>query len=321
MMMDSRLNILITEPDRYSPKALEIYQSLGHVDTGPITREELLQQIDTYDVAVIRLGHKFDAELLSEAVNLKAIVTPTTGLDHVDLKFSANKGIAVLSLKGETTFLRSIPSTAELTWGILLSLIRNIPQAINSVKSGVWDRDLFRGHELAGKTLGILGLGRIGEKIARYGLAFGMRVIAYDPFCEEWQSGVDRTESMKALLKQSDILSIHVPLEKETTNLLGEDELNMLPDGAIVVNTSRGAVINEKALLKALDSGKIASAAVDVICDEHLIPKQSSNMITYAQTHSNLLITPHIGGASFESMSATEIFMANKLRDFVLNKG
>ena len=264
----SAVRILNAEPDRYSPEARVILEQIGTVDNGPLTRGELLARLPEYDVLIVRLAHQIDAEVLARGERLRAIVSATTGLDHIDLAEAEQRGVAVLSLRGETEFLRSIPATAELAWALLLGLVRRLPQAYASVLRGEWNRDAFRGHDLCGRSLGILGLGRIGEKVARYGLAFGMRVLAYDPTRDPWMEGVERANTMDELLAASEVLSIHVPLNERTEGLIGRRELALLPPGALLVNTARGAVLQREALLEALESGRLGGAALDVLWDE-----------------------------------------------------
>jgi D-3-phosphoglycerate dehydrogenase / 2-oxoglutarate reductase len=308
------MKILNVEPDEYSDEAHSILTALGDLVEENMERSELLERIHEFDILIVRLRHQVDAELMNVAPNLKVIVSATTGLDHIDMEYAARKNITVLSLRSEVKFLRSIPATAELTWGLLLALMRNIPFAHASVLAGEWQRDRFKGYDLAGKRLGILGLGRIGERVAQYGLAFGMRVHAYDPRRKNAARGVDMKTSMEALLRDTDVLSIHVPLNEKTINLVGSRELKLLPRGSYLVNTARGAVLDEGALLVALHSGHLAGAALDVLAGERT--NESQSLIDYARTHSNLLLTPHIGGVTYESMCATEIFMANKLKEY-----
>jgi len=313
------LKILVTEPENYSLVALETYRSLGQIDLGPLGDAGLAEAVPGYDVLVIRLAHIIDRALMEKTDKLKVIVSPTTGLDHIDLEAAAEKKITVLSLKGETEFLRTIPATAELTWGLLLALVRHLPQAYPSVLKGEWQRDRFRGHDLSGKTLGIVGLGRIGEKTARYGQAFGMRVIAFDPQRTEWLPGVEKMNSLKDLLRRSEVLLIHVPLERDTVGMFGAKELALLPPGAVLVNTSRGAVLDETALLQALESGHLSGAALDVVQNEAQFGVRSP-LVRYAKAHGNLLLTPHLGGATVESMAMTEAFMADKLKRFLASE-
>jgi D-3-phosphoglycerate dehydrogenase len=309
------LRILNVEPDQYSDDARSILRGVGEVIEKNMDRAELMDCIGGFDILVVRLGHQVDAELLSAAPRLKAIVSATTGLDHIDMEFASRRDIAVLSLRGELEFLRTIPATAEHTWGLLLALLRNIPWAHSSVLRGEWRRDRFKGRELQGRRLGVLGLGRIGEKIASYGLAFGMLVNAFDPYGKSAPAGVAMKDSLEILLQVSDVFSIHVPLNPETEKMIGIKEIYNLPRGSYFINTSRGAVVDEAALLDALQSGHLAGAALDVLTGERT--NESMPLIEYARAHSNLLLTPHIGGATHESMQATEIFMAKKLASFL----
>jgi D-3-phosphoglycerate dehydrogenase len=308
------------EPDNYSPEAAAILEELGRLDNTVLSGEALMQRLGEYDVMIVRLANQIDSKVIDAGRHLKAIVTATTGLDHIDVAYAQSKGIAILSLRGEYEFLRSIPATAEHTWGLLLALLRHIPAAHQSVLAGEWNRDRFRGRDLAGQTLGILGLGRIGEKIARYGTAFGMRVVAFDPYRKNWIDGVERCASQAELLRRSQVFSIHVPLNDSTRNLIGREELKLLPYNAVLVNTARGEVIDETALVEALENGQLAGAALDVLCDERSEARLASPLVAYARAHNNLVLTPHIGGATLESMAATEIFMARKLQAFLQEK-
>lgn len=309
------IRILNAEPLNYSEHAKRVLRQIGELHERSLTREELLAILPEYDVLIVRLGFQVDRSLIDAGSRLKVIVTATTGLDHIDISYAQNKGIDILSLRGETEFLRSIPATAEHTWALLLSLVRYIPSAFASVCQSEWRRDSFRGRDLCGKRLGIVGLGRIGEKMARYGIAFQMQVIAWDPYRQDWMGGVDRKASLNELLGSVDILTLHVPLTSETKHMIGHREIGLLPAGAFLVNTSRGAVIEEIALLEALENGHLAGAALDVMEIERRQMNIGQNpLLRYARDHSNLLITPHIGGATVESMEKTELFMANKLK-------
>jgi D-3-phosphoglycerate dehydrogenase len=313
------LRILNIEPLDYSPQAAVALTTLGEVTNGPFSRAELLECIGAYDVLITRLAHQVDVELLNRAGQLKAIVSATTGLDHIDLQAAEAHGVTVLSLRSEVDFLRSIPATAEHTWALLLALTRRIPYAFQSVRRGEWQRDAFRGHDLAEKTCCILGLGRIGEKVARYAWAFDMDVLAYDPVREGWLEGVARASSLDELLKKAHVLCIHVPLNEHTHSYIGSKELELLPAGALLINTSRGEVLDEMALLEALESDHLGGAALDVLCNER--GSRNAGLLAYARSHENLLITPHIGGATVESMTSTEIFMVRKLKLFLENIG
>ena len=308
------MRILNLEPDNCSPTALGILRQLGEVSCTTHKRDELLKVISNYDVLIVRIAHQIDREIIDQGKRLKVIVTATTGLDHIDVVYAESKGIDVLSLYGETEFLRTIKATAEHTWALLMALIRRIPQAFRSVMAGEWNRDRFRGNELSGKQLGILGLGRVGRQVAAYGRAFDMRVCAFDPYVKDWIDWVEREESLDALLKRSDILSLHLPLNNETFGMIGRSALQQLPAGALVINTSRGGILVESELVEMLNSGHVNGAAIDVVQFERDPNKRNASpLISYACHYDNLLITPHIAGATRESMTQTEIFMANKL--------
>jgi D-3-phosphoglycerate dehydrogenase len=311
------IRLLVAEARDFSPEAVEILGGFGTCDLRQLDRAQLLETLPDYDVLWVRLGLTIDREIIDAASRLKVIVTATTGVDHIDLDYALRRNIEVLSLRGETQFLDSIPATAEHTWGLLLALNRRIPWAFRSVCHGQWDRDRFRGHDLRGQTLGIIGLGRLGIQVARFGLVFGMRVLAFDPYRQVWPSDVIRCASLEALLSLSNVVSLHVPLNSETTGLIGTRELQLMRPGAILLNTSRGAVVDAEALLEALASGHLGGAALDVIPDERdegSVERQ--RLLEYAANSHQLLITPHIGGATFESMAATEVFMCRKLVRF-----
>jgi len=312
------LRILNAEPLDYADEARRILQEVGALTERSLTREELLACLAPYHVLIVRLGLQVDRVVLEAGTTLRAIVTATTGLDHVDVASAEACGIAVLSLRGQTDFLRTVPATAEHTWALLLALVRRVPWAFQDVLDGGWERDRFRGHDLAGKRLGLVGLGRIGEKVARYGAAFGMTVSAYDPYRRDWPPPAARCASLADLLRQTDVLSLHVPLCAETERLIGRRELAAPPAPIWLVNTSRGGVVDEAALLDALEQGQVRGAALDVLCGERAWDAERPHpLIAYAQAHDNLLITPHIGGATRESMALTEVFMAQQLRRWV----
>ena len=316
------IRILNAEPLDYCDEARAILNQLGQVVEAPLTRTELLSQLSDYDVLVVRLAHQINSEVIDAGHCLKVIVTATTGLDHIDVAYANSEGITVLSLCGETEFLRTVSATAEHTWALLLALLRRIPGAFASVQEGEWNRDAFRGRELDSKRVGLVGLGRIGRKVARYGLAFGMTIHAHDPYTDDWLDDVIREPDLAALLHQSDVLSLHIPLNDETEGLISAEELALLPAGAVLVNTSRGDLIDEAGLVAALESGHLSGAALDVITHERQPEqRQQSLLLAYARTHDNLLITPHIGGATDESMAKTEVFMARKLVAFLHNLG
>jgi len=310
--------ILLAEKSSFSEGGITALGRLGRLDALDLTQSELSVRIPEYDVLVLRLGLRADARLLEAAVNLEVIVTPTTGLDHVDLEAAAQRGVEVLSLKGERRFLDQVHSTAEHAFTLMLALLRHIPASCEAVKNYQWRRDVFRGHELDGKTVGIIGCGRLGSMMARYCQAFGMRVLVYDPYQENLPGGIEKALTLAEVLSLGDVISLHVPLDPGTHGMISAAEFAQMKPGGILVNTARGAVVNEAALLAALESGRLAGAAVDVICDEHRIEaEQHHPLIEYARGHANLIITPHIGGATFEAVEKADLFVIEKLQNLL----
>jgi D-3-phosphoglycerate dehydrogenase len=304
------MKIKILEPDNFSVDAIEYLSNFGEV----IKTKDIEHQAEESDVLFVRLGYQLNESFLKKFINLKYIVSPTTGEDHIDKKTLQERNITLLTLKGESQFLSAIPATAEFTWGLILSLTRQIPWAANSVKNGNWDRDAFRGCDLFGKTIALVGYGRIAKIIARYSFAFGMNVKAFDPYVTHFDDEVKECTSLDQMMVETDILSIHVALSEQTHNLINSRHLDKLPGHAIVVNTSRGEILNNGDLLKSLESGSIAAAALDVLPSEREEHNNiKSQLIEYANERDNLLITPHLGGATSESMAMTEMFMAQKL--------
>jgi D-3-phosphoglycerate dehydrogenase len=317
-----RPRILNAEPEGYSDRARAVLAAAGDLDEIQVPPGELRAYAGNYDVVVVRLAHTVDRAVLEAGGRLRAVVTATTGLDHVDLVAARELGVEVLSLRGEFDFLKDVYATAEHTWAILLALLRWIPEAVQDVRNHHWNRDGFRGRELHGRTLGIVGLGRIGIKIARYGEAFGMDVRAFDPYRSEWPAGVERCTALNDLLAAADVVSLHVPLTPETTGMIGEDELTTMKAEAVLVNTSRGEIIQEEALLEALVARRVGGAALDVLAGERGLSAGAAHpLVEYARTNRNLIITPHLGGNTYESFEKTELFMAERVRTFLQRQG
>ena len=301
------IRLLNAEPDNYSRAAREILRSIGELHERSLSRGDLIECVSDYDVLITRFGFRIDREVIDAGPRLKIIASPVTGLDHIDTEYARERGLRVVSLKGETAFLESISATAEHTWALVLALVRHVPAAVDSVRSGHWNRDFFRGHEVQNKTLGIVGVGRVGRRVARYGLAFGMTVAAFDPYNADNPQGVQRCKTLHELLAISDVISLHVPLSEETEELIGYQEFAVMKGGAFLVNTSRGKVVDEGALLEALQSGRLSGAALDVICDRDRVTE-------FAKKSRKLLVTPHLGGSTVESMEKTEVFIAGRLK-------
>jgi D-3-phosphoglycerate dehydrogenase len=311
--------ILVAEGKRFSPRAEGILRKLGQLHMGDLDRFGLLRAVSDVDVLWVRLRHRIDSEVMALAPRLKFIVSPTTGLNHIDLAEAEQRGIRVISLRGQTGFLKDIRATAEHTIAITLALLRHLPGACAHATSGGWNRDLFWGHELHGKTVGIVGYGRLGRIVAEYFKVFGCHVLTTDPFIgsADMAFGVSLVPPAE-LLATADIVTLHVNLSDTTKKFFGPGQFAQMNTGAWFINTARGELVDEAALLAALHSGHLAGAAVDVLTDECSAGMGGHPLVQYARTQGNLLITPHVGGCTFESIEKTELFLAEKLRSLLV---
>lgn len=312
------MTTLITEPKDYSKKALDIYKSIGPVyfwEKASQTKKK------SADILAIGLALQIDKKFIDSLPNLKIIASPATGMNHIDVEYAKKRGVKIISLRGRKGFLKNIPSTAEESFALILALARKLPWAFGYVKDGGWDRMEWRGHQLMNKTVGLLGFGRLGRIMARYAKAFKMKIIVCDPNVSAAfikSRGVVKTD-MDSLFGKSDIVSLHVLLTDETRNLVKEKHLRLMKPSAYLINTARAELIEKGVLEKALKNKWIAGAGVDVMWDEqgdgsHL---KNSELLEYAKKNRNIVILPHIGGATFEAMEATQDYIAELVRVFV----
>lgn len=310
-MANAPLNILVAETLNFSPEAVWGLKELGSVTLKDIEKSELTNALATYDVFWFRLKFRIEEQDFPTDTKTRFILCPVTGLDHIDLKACEKRDIQVLALKGEVEFLKQVRATAEHTLGLTLSLLRKVPQAVSSVNSGTWDRDLFKGNEIYGKKVGILGVGRLGTITANFFQAFGAEVYGYD--IKNFDASIcKKADSIEELFSSVDILSVHVAYNESTHHLVNEQLLNKMKPTAFLINTARGGVIESDALLVSLQNKKIAGAALDVIEDEY--NTSDNKLIAYAKQNENLIITPHIGGNTYESFTKTELFLLDKLK-------
>lgn len=311
------MKILIAEPLDFNKEQLAVLEIYGSIEMGPFQRKQLLKAVHDVDVLIVRLNHQIDKELLEKAANLKFILTPTTGLNHIDISEAEKKNIKIISLKGETEFLATIPSTAVHTLALMLSLLRKIPAAHNHVIKGNWDRDLFKSHNLNSLTLGILGYGRVGRQMSDYAKALNMAWKFFDVDTRK-KNYPESIEELHSFLAEIDVLSIHIPLQDENINYLNASNLKYLKKGCYIINTSRGEIIEEEILSELLQNGHLAGLATDVLKDE-LNPELRNNspLLKLANQFDNIIITPHIAGATYESMWLTEEFVIKKWINYI----
>jgi D-3-phosphoglycerate dehydrogenase / 2-oxoglutarate reductase len=271
------------------------------VDVEP--NGDLAETIGAYDAIVIRSATKLTAEVLERAERLKVIGRAGVGVDNVDVEAATRRGIVVANAPEST-----VVSAAEHTIGLLVSLARNIPQAHAALKQGRWERSRWGGVELAGKTLGVLGFGRIGQQVARRAGGLGMRVVAYDPFVAKGryrELGVERAESMDDVLREAEFLTLHLPLGPDTRGAIGRDAIALMPEGVRIVNAARGELVDEVALADALRSGKVAAAALDVFSHE----PYSGPLLEL----DNVIVTPHLAASTEEAQDRAGVIVAEQV--------
>jgi D-3-phosphoglycerate dehydrogenase len=275
-----------------------------------LTGKALQEALQAADGMIVRSGTRLTAELLESPGRLRAIVRAGVGVDNIDVAAATRKGIVVMNTPGGNTV-----STAEQTITLLMGLARHLPAADASVRQGKWERSKFVGAQLAGKTLGIIGLGRVGREVARRVIGLDMRVVGFDPFLapdKAAQLGIESVADLDQLLPRCDFLTVHTPLTVETQNLLGARELALMKRGSYVLNCARGGIINEEALADALRSGQIAGAALDVFVQEP--PPPDHPLVTLP----NVVLTPHLGASTVEAQVSVAREAAQLLTDYLL---
>jgi len=255
-----------------------------------LSPEELPTKVDDADVLIIRSATRLTADVIAAARRLKVIARAGIGVDNIDVEAASERGIRVVNTPGATT-----SSVAELTLGAILSLASSIHAADASVRKGEWKRTEFQGFEIRGKLLGIIGFGRIGREVARLAQAFGMRVVATDPYLEESHVAGVHLHTLEDVLSRADFITLHVPLEEESKGLLGREQLTLMKRGAYLLNLSRGGLVDEDALADLLEAGHLAGCALDTYTTE---PPGAS--IDRLRAHSRTLLLPHIGASTRE---------------------
>ena len=274
-----------------------------HFDVDVDLESDLAEIIDRYDAIVIRSATKLTADLIDQASKLKVIGRAGVGVDNVDVDAATRRGIVVANAPEST-----VVSAAEHTIGLLVALARNIPQAHAALKQGRWERKAYGGIELAGKTLGVLGCGRIGQQVARRALGLGMRVVAYDPFVAKErfrELGIERVETPDEVLAVAEFLTLHLPLTSETRGFLDREAIAKLPEGARVINAARGELVDEEALIEALRSGKLAAAAVDVYAEE----PYAGPLLEL----DNVVATPRLAASTEEAQDRAGVIVAEQV--------
>ncbi|MFW9942922.1 MAG: hydroxyacid dehydrogenase [Candidatus Thorarchaeota archaeon] len=309
------MKILIS--DKLEEDGIKIFEDNGFevIKKFTITHDELKKEIKDYDGIVIRSRTKLTTEVLENAENLKVIGRAGVGLDNVDRRKAAEMNIEVLNTPEAPAV-----SVAELALGLILSLARKISHADRTTHEGQWNKNQYLGYTLKGKKLGLIGFGNIAKYLAKITIVMGMKVGVYSRFSkgqvaidEAKEIGCSIYNSIEDLAKDAQIISLHLPATPQTENIINEDLIKLMRKDAIIINTARGNLIDEKALLKALENKTISGAALDVFREE---PLKDSELIKYTE---NLILTPHIGSQSIENQIAAATMIAEKMSEFLKN--
>ena len=306
------MKVLVAE--KIAEEGIDILRKFAEVDAKyGIPREELLDIIGNYDAIIVRSVTTVDQELIEKAKNLKVIGRAGTGTDNVDIEAATKRGIVVAnSPEGNSN------AAAELAIGLIFCVCRNIPQAYMSAKNDDFKRSKFKGIELEGKTAGVVGLGRIGSLVASRLKSLNMKVVAYDPYISDdryRKLGIEKCSNLEELLKQSDIITLHMPKLNETANLIGEKELDLMKKDVRIINCARGGLIDEDALYKALKDGKIAAVGLDVLDHE---PNYEAKPGEQGFKHpllefDNVVFTPHLGASTVEAQYNVGVMIAKQV--------
>ncbi len=304
----ARSRVLI--PSAVASEMLEILAEYPNIDVdaqGEISQEELARVLPQADAVILRSNVTLTRELIDAAPRLRAIGRAGTGLDNVDVEAATRRGIVVMNTPGANAI-----ATAEHTLAMLMTLARRIPAADRAVKSGSWERGRFQGVEVTGKTLGIVGLGKIGTQIARRAVALGMRVVAFDPFVapDAPKDASIAFLSFDELLRTADFITVHTPLTPKTEKLLGAREFEKMRTGVRILNCARGGIVDEDALCDAIAAGKVAGAALDVYEVE---PPTGRRVTTFEE----IVTTPHLGGSTEEAQRNVGIAIARQIAEFL----
>lgn len=297
--------------DNISAKGVDILKNAGlevDVKVG-MPPDELRSIIKGYHALVIRSATKVTSDIIENAHNLKVIGRAGSGLDNVDKNAASKRGIVVMNTPGGNTI-----TTAEHAVALLFSIARKIPNANASMAAGKWEKKKFMGVELYNKTIGVIGLGRIGTEVARRCQGLGMNVIAFDPFLSEEKAdemGIEKVEIMQ-LFKRADFITIHTPLTAETKNMISRKTINLMKDGVYIINCARGGIVNENDLLEGLNRGKVAGAALDVFEKE---PPENNPLVG----HEKVVCTPHLGASTQEAQENVAVAVAEQIRDYLIN--
>ena len=304
------MKILCITPIKHLDGVYEYLKSFGTVDYHPnLEKQSIRGLINAFDYDVIfcnpnKQNYLLDSYCLTSFNG--TILTASTGLNHIDVDYCNEKGIKVMSHKEDMELLNELPSTSELAFGLMCSMLRNIPSSFDDVKKGNWDYDSHMGHQLKGKIIGLIGYGRLGKMMETFCKAFGMIIKIHDPY-----EGYD---NLDLVLRESDIISLHVHVNNKTRHMMDQKVLTRMKKNSYIINTSRGEIVNEYDIVESLKSGKLKGYATDVIEDEYG-NRQNSPILNGVKEGLNILVTPHVGGMTWEGQQKAYMWSISKLKE------
>lgn len=308
------MKIICTTSMKHLGNLYQSIQKYGKVIYKPnIKKNELAKFLkNNLDIDCIfcnpnKQNYMLDNKVLSNT-SIKVINTASTGLNHINLKDCSNNGIKVISLKKDFQILKMLPSASELAFGLMISLLKNINNSMESVKKGNWDYEPFIGQELASSSIGIIGYGRLGKFMCKFCNSFGMKIYIFDPFRKSKRY---KNSTLKKIAKKCDVISLHVHVDKNTKKMINKNFLKMLKKKPIIINTSRGEIVSEKDIIKSLKKGIISGYGTDVVEDE-FGNFSKSPILKGLKNKMNIIVTPHVGGMTWQGQKRAWIWAVKK---------
>ncbi len=320
--MKNRVKILVTTPVQHIKNVVKSLENIGDVTyLSDPDEKKVINKIRNFDVIFTNpnkskfyLGKK----ILSRAIKLKVVCTASTGTNHIDIDYANSKGIKIISITKEIKILKKITSTAELALALTLSCLRNLLPANKSVMRGEWDYTKFIGNQMNLLNVGIIGYGRLGSMYAKYCLALGSSIFVYDPNKKIKNNKINQVKNINSLAKVADIISIHVHVSKNTKEMINSKLLNKMKKNVIIINTSRGEIVNEEDLVKFLICNPLAKIGTDVLYDE-IRNRKKSKLYKLSKKTNQVLITPHIGGMTNEAQELAYNHAVKLLKNYIIN--
>ena len=316
-----KFNILCTAPFKRFPKVMEHFFEVFNGEVIEyMPHDEILMSIERFDGMIPNARIPLDSSIIDKGSKLKAVYQPSMGYEHIDIGHLKNKSISFNALGLDTDFKETLWSTAEHTLSLILSLLKDNNRSLQQVKNnGSWDNRKYNINDLRELKVGIIGYGNIGKKVSYLCNCFGAKISAYDPYLKDtdFESYVTRDIDLKHLLESSDLISLHVPYNDETNNLLGEQEIGYMKKGSYLINTSRGGIVKEDSLMKAIESYALGGVALDVLEGESPYGVGNQPFVKFSKDFENVLITPHLGGSSYPYMESIFLHSIDALFDML----